>query len=263
MREINGIFIPDYDFNGKVAVVTGGGSGIGRAIAVQLAACGAMVAVAGIPPKDCDSVRDEISAFGGKAISAPADVSDEAQTEAMLDRVLHEWGRLDIFISNAGTGGEVLPLLEQSVEEFDRVQAVNLRGVFLCGKAAARRMIALGNGGRIINTCSIAYLEGGGNHGPYAAAKGGVSSLTRVMASEWAQHGISVNAVAPGLTRTPINESLSLNREIFDNLISKIPLRRMAQPAEIASLMLYLASDAAAFITGTTIIADGGATIGG
>lgn len=258
-----GVRIPDFDLTGKTAVVTGGGTGIGRAAAIQMAACGAAVAVVGLPEAACRSVRDEILGFGGKAIAVKCDVSQEAEVEAAMDAVLSELGRLDILVSNAGVGGEVLPLLEQTAAEFSRVVDVNLKGVFLCGKAAARRMIAQGQGGRIINTCSIAYIEGGGFHGPYGAAKGGVSTLTRTMAREWASHGITVNAVAPGLTRTPINDSLAANPELLKTFLDKIPLGRMARPDEIASLMLYLATDAAAFVTGVTLIADGGATIGG
>lgn len=263
MKEVCGVRIPSFDLTGKVAVVTGGGTGIGRAAAIQLAACGASVAVAGLPAEACRSVRDEIGAAGGTAIAVTCDVSQEAQVEAMMDEVLSKLGRLDILISNAGIGGAVLPLLEQSEREFSQVVDVNLKGVFLCGKAAARRMIAQGEGGRIINTCSIAYIEGGGFHGPYGAAKGGVSTLTRTMAREWAPYGITVNAVAPGLTRTPINDSLAADPAVLDTFLAKIPLGRMARPDEIASLMLYLAGESAAFVTGTTLIADGGATIGG
>lgn len=263
MKETCGVKIPSFDLTGKAAVVTGGGTGIGRAAAIQLAACGAAVAVVGLPAAACQSVRDEILGFGGKAIAVTCDVSQEDQVEAMMEEVVAKLGRLDILISNAGVGGAVLPLLEQTEQEFSRVVDINLKGVFLCGKAAARRMIAQGEGGRIINTCSIAYIEGGGFHGPYGAAKGGVSTLTRTMAKEWAPYGITVNAVAPGLTRTPINDSLAADPEVLETFLAKIPLGRMARPDEIASLMLYLASDSAAFMTGTTLIADGGATIGG
>lgn len=263
MEERCGVAIPSFDLSGKTAVVTGGGTGIGRAACIQLAACGAAVAVAGIPQGACQSVAEEIRAFGGQAEAFGCDVSDEVQVEHLMDAAVRRFGGIDILISNAGVGGAVLPLLEQSAEEFDRVLAVNLKGVFLCGKAAAKRMIAQGRGGRIVNTCSIAYIEGGGFHGPYGASKGGVSTLTRTMAREWAEHGITVNAVAPGLTRTPINDGLAADPVFLQTFLDKIPLGRMAKPEEIASLMVYLCTGCAGFITGATLIADGGATTGG
>ena len=263
MEQRCGVNIPSYDLSGKVAVVTGGGTGIGRAACIQLAACGAAVVVAGIPQGACSDTAGEIAAFGGLATAVGCDVSDEDQVEHLMDAAVSRFGGLDILIANAGVGGEVLPLLEQSADEFSRVVDVNLKGVFLCGKAAARRMIAQGRGGRIVNTCSIAYIEGGGFHGPYGAAKGGVSTLTRTMAREWAEHGITVNAVAPGLTRTPINDGLAADPEVLRTFLDKIPLGRMARPDEIASLMVYLCTESAAFITGSTLIADGGATTGG
>lgn len=263
MKELNGVMIPDYDLTGKTAIVTGGSSGIGRAAAIQLAACGAAVAIASLPAEDCYTVRDEIEALGGRAIAVPTDVSDPAQVDALMDTVVRELGGLDILINNAGIGGAVLPLLEQSPEEFDKVLRVNLKGIFLCAKAAAAQMIRQGRGGRIVNTCSIAYIEGRGFHGPYGAAKGGVSTLTRTMAAEWAEYGINVTAVAPGLTRTPINDGLVEDKAVLQTFLDKIPLGRMARPWEIAAMMLFLASPAASFVTGTTIIVDGGATVGG
>jgi NAD(P)-dependent dehydrogenase (short-subunit alcohol dehydrogenase family) len=263
MIQISDVCIPDYDLTGQVAIVTGGSSGIGRAAAIQLAACGAAVAIASLPAKDCYSVCDEIRSFGGKALAVPTDVSDPVQVDAMISSVVHEFGSVDILLNNAGIGGAVLPLLEQTAEEFDKVLAVNLKGIFLCAKAAAKQMIRQGHGGRIVNTCSIAYIEGRGLHGPYGAAKGGVSTLTRTMAAEWAEYGINVTAVAPGLTRTPINDDLAKDPEMLKTFLEKIPLGRMAKPWEIAAMMLFLASPSASFVTGTTIIVDGGATVGG
>jgi len=263
VRQVLDVYIPDYDLSGKAAIVTGGSSGIGRAAAIQLAASGAAVAIASLPAEACYAVRDEIVSFGGKAIAVPTDVSDPAQVDAMIDTVVRELGGVDILLNNAGIGGEVLPLLEQSPEEFDKVLAVNLKGIFLCAKAAATQMIRQGRGGRIVNTCSIAYIEGRGMHGPYGAAKGGVSTLTRTMAAEWAEYGINVTAVAPGLTRTPINDVLVEDKEVLQTFLDKIPLGRMAKPWEIGAMMLFLASPAASFVTGTTVIVDGGATVGG
>lgn len=258
-----GVMIPTYDFQGKTAIVTGGGSGIGFAAAVQLAHYGANVVVAGVPAEQLEQAAAQIRAAGGVCEAVAADVSDSGQVDAMIARTVERFGRLDIFIHCAGIGGEVLPLLEQTEQMFDRVIEVNLKGVFLCTKAAAGQMIRQGGGGRIVNTASIAYIEGGGFHGPYGAAKGGVCTLTRTMAAEWAQYGIGVNTVCPGLTRTQINQTIQDDPALYRAFTEKIPLGRMAEPGEIASLMLYLASPAAAFMTGSVIVADGGATVGG
>ena len=254
---------PTYDLSGRRALVTGAGSGIGRAAALCLAHYGARVAVCDIQQGRAQQVAGEIAAAGGQAVAVQADVSDAQSVAAMFTQVDEAFGGLDILISNAGIGGEVKPILEQSEQELDQVLSVNLKGAFLCAKQAAWRMIDQGQGGRMIFTASIAAYEGGGFHGPYGAAKGGLCTLVKTMAHEWAPYGITVNAVCPGLTRTGINEEISADPELEAQFLKKIPVGRMAEPVEIASLMLYLATDAAAFITGAALIADGGATIGG
>ena len=191
------------------------------------------------------------------------DVSSGDQVDSMIAETVTRFGRLDILVCCAGVGGKVLPLLEQTDEDLDQVLAVNLKGIYHCARAAARQMIAQGSGGRIVLTSSIAYVEGGGLHGPYGASKGAVSTLTRSMAAEWAQYGILVNAVCPGLTRTNINREVWEDPALYQELTAKIPLRRMAEPGEVASLMTYLCTEAAGFITGSIIHCDGGATVGG
>lgn len=263
MREIAGVKIPDYDFSGKVAIVTGGSSGIGRAAAIQLAAGGAKVVIASLPLADCLQVQEEITQAGGTALGLEVDVSKPDQVKELVQRTVAEYGHLDILIANAGIGGQVLPLIEQTADDLQRVLDVNLKGVFNCTTEAARQMIAQGKGGRIICTSSIAYIEGGGFHGTYGAAKAAISTMVRSLAYELAPHQITVNAVAPGMTLTNISKGLLDDPEMLASMLKKIPLARMAMPAEIASLMVYLASEAASFITGTTMIADGGATVGG
>lgn len=257
------IQMPTFSVEGKVAVITGSGSGIGRAAALELSHYGAKVIVADIDPAAAERTVAEIRAAGGCAEAVAVNIADEASVDALVARTVELYGGLDIFLANAGIGGEVLPLLEQTNEEFDKVSSVNLKGAFLCGRSAARQMIAQGRGGRIVVTSSIAAVEGGGHHGPYAAAKGGLCSLVRVMAHEWAPHRITVNAVCPGLTDTGITEAMQGCPEVLEGMIAKIPLGRMAKPEEIASAMLYLCTEAAGFITGSIITADGGATIGG
>ena len=260
MEQIN---FPSYDLTSKRALVTGAGSGIGQAAAAILAHYGARVAVCDISPERAEETVSAIRNAGGEAVPACGDVSNADSVARIFDTVDQAFGGLDILISNPGIGGDVKPILEQSEQAWDAVLSVNLKGAFLCGRQAAERMIRQGKGGRIIFTSSIAAYEGGGFHGPYGAAKGGLCTLVRTMAHEWASHKITVNAVCPGLTATAINREISDDPELKAQFLSKIPLGRMAKPEEIASLMLYLATDAAAFITGTSIIADGGATIGG
>ena len=263
MNMINDVKIPSFDLKGKTAVITGGSSGIGRAAAIQMAACGANVVIASIPQSQCDQVVREIEAAGGRAIGIETDVSDAAQIDRMIEKTVETFGSIDIMVANAANGGKVLPVLEEPEDEFTKVVDINRKGTWLTDKAAAKQMIKQGRGGRIINTCSIAYIEGRGCHGSYGASKAGVSILTRTMAAEWAEHGINVNAVAPGLTATPITAGLREDKEALAECLKKIPLGRMAEPSEIAAVMTFLASDLASFITGTTVIADGGATVGG
>ena len=260
---MDSIRFPSYDLTGKRALITGAGSGIGRAAALILAHYGAAVAVCDISLDRADAVVEEIRNAGGRAAAVQGDVSNAESVAAMFRKTDAALGGLDILISNAGIGGEVKPILEQSELAWDQVLSVNLKGAFLCGKQAAERMIAQGTGGRVIFTSSIAAYEGGGFHGPYGAAKGGLCTLVRTMAYEWSPYGITVNAICPGLTGTAINQEISNDPVLKEQFLKKIPLGRMAKPEEIASLMLYLSTDAAAFITGTSMIVDGGATVGG
>ena len=259
MQTKNGVLIPEYDFRGKVAVVTGAGSGIGYAVATQLAHYGAQVVAAGLPAEALEQAAASVPGVTAMV----CDVSSSQQVETMISETVTRFGRLDILVCCAGVGGKVLPLLEQTEADRDQVLSVNLKGIYHCARAAARQMIAQGSGGRIVLTSSIAYVEGGGLHGPYGASKGAVSTLTRSMAAEWAKYGILVNAVCPGLTRTGINREVWEDPALYRELTGKIPLRRMAEPGEVASLMTYLCTDAAGFITGSIIHCDGGATVGG
>ena len=248
--------IPTFDCAGKTAVITGAGSGIGQAAAMLFAAYGANVIVADISEAAAEKTAEVIRRNGG-------DISQSAQVDRLITETVDHFGGVDIFVANAGIGGAVLPLLEQTENEFVNVISVNLKGTFLCAKAAANQMIHQGRGGRIVITASIGAFEGGGHHGPYGASKGALVTLVRTMGREWAEYGITVNAVCPGLTATAINQGLLEDKALAESLLDKIPMHRMAQPEEIASAMLYLATDAAAFITGTTLIVDGGATTGG
>lgn len=249
----------------KVAIVTGGGSGIGRATSLRFAAEGARVVVADINLVAASAVADEARSAGGQAIPVEVNVADRASVDSLVERTLAEYGRLDILINNAGINRDALFLRlkdgevkKMSEEQWDAVIAVNLKGTFLCSQAAALPMMRQ-NYGRIVNTSSVAVL---GNIGQanYSASKAGVIGLTRTLALELARYNITVNCVAPGATKTQMTAGIPDN--LREALIQKIPLRRMAEPEEIASLHLFLASDEAAYITGQVIFCDGGLSVG-
>lgn len=243
--------------NEKTAIVTGGGRGIGRAACIRFAREGAEVIVADVDETSADNVADEIQADGGKARPVKVDVTDKASVKNMIDSCLSEFGKLNILINNAGINRDTIAAIMRE-EQWDQVINVNLKGTFLCCQAAIRPLRDSGSG-RIINTSSIAAL---GNIGQanYAASKGAVISLTRTLALELANYKITVNCVAPGATMTPMFEKVPDNRK--EKYQERIPLKRFADPGEIAAVHLFLASDEASYITGQTIFIDGGASVG-
>jgi NAD(P)-dependent dehydrogenase (short-subunit alcohol dehydrogenase family) len=246
--------------DGKVAIVTGGGNGIGRAICVALAAEGAVVVVSDITG-DANRVATEI---GRGATAVRADVSDANDVRGLVDHTVKTHGRLDILCNNAGIDGEIGPLADGSLENFSRVIAVNLRGVFLGMKYGIPAMLDNG-GGSIINTASAAAHVAFEGVGPYCAAKAGVLGLTRVAAAEYSGQGIRVNAVCPGMTRTSMFLGLEQNApELFAQSMEAAeratPSKRIAEPEEVASVVVFLAGDGASFITGSSVMADGGLT---
>ena len=244
---------------GKRALVTGGASGIGRAIALAFAADGAQVAVVDrAPAEKIEAVVAEIRAGGGCAFAVQADVADEGQVLQMVETVLARCGGLDVLVNNAGILIEK-PLLETTAEDFDRVIGVNLRGAFLVGREALRVMARQGGGGRVINVASeLAYL-GRENCSIYCASKGGVLSMTRSWAREFAPD-ILVNALAPGPTDAPMLGAAFTSPETFAKE-SQNPLCRLGRPEEIASAALFLAGPGATFITGQCLSPNGGAVM--
>lgn len=243
---------------GKRALVTGGASGIGRAVAVAFAAEGAQVAVADrAPPEKIEAVVAEIAGQRGQAFAVQADVTDEGQVLAMVETVLARLGDLDVLVNNAGILIEK-PLLETTAEDFDRLIGVNLRGVFLVGRETLRGMVRQG-GGRVINVASeLAYL-GRENCSIYCASKGGVLAMTRSWAREFAPH-ILVNALAPGPTDTPMLGAEFTSPETLAKE-SRNPLGRIARPEEIASAAVFLAGPGATFMTGQCVSPNGGAVM--
>ena len=245
---------------GRIAAITGGALGIGRATALTFAEEGASVALGDIQVEPAEAVAQEIRARGGRAIAVGLDVGDAAAVQAFVDRVVAEFGRLDIMFANAGIAHSA-PFLEHPEAQWHRVLRVNLTGVFLCCQVAARQMVKQGGGGRIITTASINGFRGVENLVGYNAAKAGVIEMTRTMAVELAQHRIAVNAIAPAqidtrLTRT-LPESARRRR------VERIPMARFGEPDEVARAALFLASDDASYVTGHTLAVDGGYLAGG
>ena len=250
----------DISLAGKTALVTGAGSGIGCGIAVALARAGADVAVnyrANLSGADETArlVRD----VGRHALTLQADVGDPAQVAAMFARIDAELGAIDILVANAGHASAPKPLHETSWEEWDAVLRSNLHGAFLCGHEAARRMVARGAGGRIVNISSV-HEEACNvpNDGPYCVAKGGVRNLTRAMALELGPHGITVNDVAPGMILTPMNQH-ALDDPVYRAAAEAlIPVRRAGTPEDIAAMVVFLCSEHASYCNGGTYLVDGG-----
>ena len=237
---------------GKVAVVTGGLSGIGAAIAVRLAAEGARVVAADL------SAHDHVVQNGAAALDgiepAPLDVADEASVAKCFLEVVTRHGRLDILVNSAGIGRDI-PFLDTPAAEFDRLIAVNLRGTFLAGQAAARLMVK--GGGAIVNIASVSGMRGNRGRAAYGASKGGVVTLSQVMAVELAQYGIRVNVIAPGPVETPLVAVLHTD-VIRQDWLRQIPMRRYGTPEEMAGVAAFLCSDDAAYVTGHVLAADGG-----
>jgi 3-oxoacyl-[acyl-carrier protein] reductase len=243
------------DLSGRVAIVTGGSRGIGRAIAERLAGSGAAVVVnyRGNAAA-AEATVATITAAGGTAIAIQGDVSQPEDVEHLVKTTLERFGHIDILVNNAGITRDTL-LLRMKESDFDEVIATNLRGVFLCTRAVLRPMTKQ-RFGRIINITSVVGLTGNAGQANYAAAKAGILGFTKSTAREMASRGITVNAVAPGFIETEMTDAL--NEETRKAILATIPLGRFGQPAEVAGLVCFLASDAGAYISGQTLTIDGG-----
>jgi glucose 1-dehydrogenase len=242
----------------KVTVVTGSSSGIGEAIALAFAANGAAVVVNYSRHEDAaQKVLEKIEGAGGKGLVVGADVSDPKEVEAMVQQATDAFGRLDIMVNNAGMEHK-MPFLETPFEVWQETIAVNLTGAWLGCQAAAKQMVAQGDGGRIINVSSVHEDLAMPTNAPYCATKGGVRMLMRTLAVELAPHKITVNNIAPGAIETPMDAPLEQNPDEMKELLSEIPLGRMGKPEEVANLALFLASDDSSYVTGSTLFVDGG-----
>ncbi len=242
---------------GKTALVTGAATGIGKAIAIELAKQGAEIVVNYIGNKDvADEVVKQLRKIGGKCLAVEADVSNQSQVNQMVQKTIQEFGKIDVLVNNAGVE-ERKPFLEKTLEEWNKVIAVDLTGPFICSQAAAREMVKRKEGGVIINISSVHEDIPFPGYVSYCAAKGGIRMLCRNLALELAPKNIRVVNVGPGAVATPINKKTLDSPERKKELEKEIPLGRIGKPEEVARLIAFLASDAASYITGTTVFIDG------
>jgi glucose 1-dehydrogenase len=243
---------------GKVAVVTGAGTGIGQAIAVAFAQSGAAVVVDYVGKASVsEDTIDKINAMSGKVLGVDADISLPDDVDELVQKTVAAFGKLDIFVNNAGIEKKIA-FVDYPLEEWQKIVAVNLTGPFLCSQAAARQMILQGVGGRIINISSVHEDLPMPTNAPYCTTKGGLRMLMRTIAVELAPHRITVNNIGPGAIYTPIDKDVEIDAKLNDRILAEIPLGRWGKPEEVAQLAVYLASDDAAYITGSTHFIDGG-----
>jgi len=248
--------------DGKVAVVTGAASGMGRGTAIRFAGEGAAVVVADLNVEGAEAAVRECRENGGRAVFQRTDVTAEPDIKAAIERAVKEFGKLDVIYNNAGLAGATGSIEHTSVEDWDRTQAVLLRGVFLGMKHSIPEIRKAG-GGSIISTASVAGLSGGYGPHSYSAAKAGVVNLTRSVALEVAKDKIRVNCICPGGINTPIFNLLSPDPQVIEQILAKLhPIQRAGHPADIANMALFLASDESEWITGTAMVVDGGLMAG-
>jgi NAD(P)-dependent dehydrogenase (short-subunit alcohol dehydrogenase family) len=246
------------ELEGKVALITGGTSGIGRDTAVLFATAGAKVVVSGRRETEGKETLEMVRAAGGDGLFVKGDVSKAPDVELLIQETVEKFGRLDVAFNNAGIEGVWVPIAEQSEEDWDRTIAVNLKGVWLSLKNEIRQMVKQGSGGVIVNMSSVAGLMGAPNAAAYCATKHGVIGLTKTAALENARNGIRVNAICPAVIETPMGERLFGAPEIKPYSIGLHPLGRFGKPMEVAEAVLWMCSDRSSFMTGQPLVLDGG-----
>lgn len=254
--------MPSFNLEGKVAVVTGGTKGLGYGIVMTLAYHGAKVVITSRHQEDCDAVAQEVIEMGGDAMGIKTDVQCVEEIEHLIRATVEKYGKIDIMINNAGVA-VTKRFTEMTEQEYEKVLDSNLKSVYFGSQIAAKQMIAQGNGGKIINMCSIGGIKGNNQLSTYGASKAGAINLTKSMAWELGRYGINVNAICPGYVKTALNAEALENPKFKEKTLKGIPLRRFGTVQEVAALTLFLASDSCNMLTGEFIVADMGATLGG
>lgn len=253
----------DKRFAGKTVLITGGGTGMGKAAALRFGREGANVVIAGRRPAELNVVAEEITAGGGTALAIPADVSDAAQVEAMVKKTVSVFGTLNMAWNNAGVMGAFAPLQDMSLADFDTVMATNLRGVFACLKFEIATMLEAGTGGAIVNTSSWTASGAMPGLAAYAAGKAALDAMTRTAAVEVGAQQIRINTVCPGIIATPMASGVLASETAALPFKRHTPLERIGQPEDVADAVVWLLSDDARFVTGQCLLVDGGFTLGG
>ncbi|HDZ58057.1 MAG TPA: SDR family oxidoreductase [Pseudomonas xinjiangensis] len=249
-----------FDLTGKVAVITGSTKGIGRAIAEEYAKAGAKVVISSRKADACEQVANELREKGFEALPVACHVGDKAQLQNLVDTTIGTWGKIDILVCNAATNPVYGPTSKVSDEAFDKIMGTNVKGTFWLCNMVIPQMVELG-GGSIVLLSSIAGLRASANIGVYGMSKAAEAGLARNLSLEWGPKNIRVNSIAPGLVRTDFAQALLEDPDRLKRVEEKLPLRRVGEPIDIAGVALFLASSASAYVTGQTIVADGGDTI--
>lgn len=246
-----------FSLKGKSGIVTGGGSGIGKAIAKGTVQAGAEIVISGRNEERLEEAVKEIHKFGGPVVAVKADISKMEDIRNLVDRAVKEFGKIDFLFNNAGIIRRN-PSEEFTEKDWDETIDINLKGPFFLAQTVARVMISQKRKGKIINISSLAAIQGGKRVPAYVASKGGLSQVTKSMANDWAKYNILVNAIGPGWVKTELTEPLQQDEERYTEITNRIPLGRWADPEDLVGAAIFLASDASDYMTGQTIFVDGG-----